>query len=133
MILILTGPAFLTASSSPLASWGPLKLTPFGVSHINFITEMFFYIHGQVIRRTGVELLSPRGGPEGQFCKHDGQSKENEPKEQGYENLWSFTHLSSAISRREAAMFVFRVLDNFCYTLIDLLACVPYSSMHVLQ
>ena len=97
------------------------------------ITEMFLYIHGQVIIRTGVELLSPRGGPEGKFCKHDGQSKENEPKEQGYENLWSFTHLSSAISRREAAMFVFRVLDNFCYTLIDLLACVPYSSMHVLQ
>ena len=78
---------------------------------------MFLYIHGQVIRRTGVELLSPRGGPEGQFCKHDGQSKENEPKEQGYEYLWSFTYLSSTNSRGEAAMFVFRVLDNFCYAL----------------
>ena len=97
------------------------------------ITEMFLYIHGQVIIRAGVKLLSPGEGPEGMFCKHNGQSKENEPKEQGHENLWSFTHLSSAISRREAAMFVFRVLDNFCYTLIDLLACVPYSSMHVLQ
>ena len=133
MILILTSPAFLTASSSPWATWEALKPTTFGVSHINFITEMFFYIHGQVILRAGVKLLSPGEGPEGKFCKHDGQSKENEPKEQGYENLWSFTHLSSAISRREAAMFVFRVLDNFCYTLIDLLACVPYSSMHVLQ
>ena len=81
------------------------------------ITEMFLYIHGQVIIRTGVELLSPRGGPEGQFCKHDGQSKENKPKEQGYEYLWSLIYLSSTNSRGEAAMFVFRVLDNFCYTL----------------
>ena len=77
------------------------------------ITEMFLYIHGQVIIRAGVKLLSPGEGPEGKFCKHDGQSKENEPKEQGYENLWSFTQLSSSISIREAAMFVLRVLDNF--------------------
>ena len=77
------------------------------------ITEMFLYIHGQVIIRAGVKLLSPGEGPEGEFCKHDGQSMENEPKEQGYENLWSFTQLSSSISIREAAMFVLRVLDNF--------------------
>ena len=74
---------------------------------------MFLYIHGQVIIRAGVKLLSPGEGPEGEFCKHDGQSMENEPKEQGYENLWSFTQLSSSISIREAAMFVLRVLDNF--------------------
>ena len=109
----LTGPAFLTASSSPWATWQTLKPTTFGVSHINFITEMFLYIHGQVIIRAGVKLLSPGEGPEGEFCKHDGQSMENEPKEQGYENLWSFTQLSSSISIREAAMFVLRVLDNF--------------------
>ena len=78
---------------------------------------MFLYIHGQAIIRAGVKLLSPGEGPEGKFCKHDGQSKENEPKEQGYEYLWSFTYLSSTNSRGEAAMFVFRVLDNFCYTL----------------
>ena len=54
------------------------------------ITEMFLYIHGQVIIRTGVELLSPRRGLEGQFFEHIGQSKENKPKEQGFEYQWSF-------------------------------------------
>ena len=90
MILILTGPAFLTASSSPYASWEPLKPTTFGVSHINFITEMFFYLHGQDISRAGVKLLPPGEGPEGEFRKQDGQSMMDEPKEQGKENLWSF-------------------------------------------
>ena len=98
---------------------------------INFYYEHVpLYPHGQVIIRTGVELLSPRGGPEGQFFKHDGQSKENKPKEQGCEHLWSLNFLSSAISRGEAAMFVLRVLDNFCYALnwsIGLRALFKYA------
>ena len=109
----LTGPAFLTASSSPWATWQTLKPTTFGVSHINFITEMFFYLHGQDISRAGVKLLPPGEGPEGEFRKQDGQSMMDEPKEQGKENLWSFNLLSTSISIREAAMFVLRVLDNF--------------------
>ena len=56
-----------TASSSPWASWEPLKLTTFGVFHINFITKMFFYLHGQDISRAGVKLLPPGEGPEGEF------------------------------------------------------------------
>ena len=58
---------------------------------INFYYEHVpLYPHGQVIIRTGVELLSPRRGPEGQFFEHIGQSKENQPKEQGFEYEWSF-------------------------------------------
>ena len=134
MILTLTGPAFLTASSSPLASWGPLKLTPFGVSHINFITEMFLYLHGQDISRAGVKLLPPGEGPEGEFRKQDGQSMMNEPKEQGEENMWSFYFCYHfGLNWRSSNVLSYVYWTNFCYTLFDLLACVPYYSMHVLK
>ena len=96
------------------------------------ITEMFLYIHGQVIRRTGVELLSPRGGPEGQFCKHDGQSKENKPKEQGYEYLWSLIYLLLQTQGEKQQCLSFVYWTIFATLSFDLLACVPYSSMHVL-
>ena len=87
----LTGPALpysLLESSDIMADSETNNIR--SIPLLTSITEMFLYIHGQVIRRTGVELLSPRGGPEGQFCKHDGQSKENKPKEQGFEYQWSF-------------------------------------------
>ena len=96
------------------------------------ITEMFLYIHGQVIIRTGVELLSPRGGPEGQFCKHDDQSKENKPKEQGSEYLWSLIYLLLQTQGEKQQCLSFVYWTIFATLSIDLLACVPYSSMHVL-
>ena len=135
MILILTGPAFLTASSSPWASWEPLKLTTFGVFHINFITKMFFYLHGQDISRAGVKLLPPGEGPEGEFRKQDGQSMMDEPKEQGKENLWSFNLLSISISIREAAMFCLTCIGQIFATLslIYWPACLIIVCMYLIN
>ena len=58
----------------------------------------------------------------------------NEPKEQGEENVWSFLicyHFG--LNWRSSNVLSYVYWTNFCYTLIDLLACVPYYSMHVLN
>ena len=58
----------------------------------------------------------------------------NEPKEQGEENMWSFlTCYHFGLNWRSSYVLSYVYWTNVCYTLIDLLACVPYYSMHVLN
>ena len=58
----------------------------------------------------------------------------NEPKEQGEENMWSFlTCYHFGLNWRSSHVLTYVYWTNFGYTLIDLLACVPYYSMHVLN
>ena len=58
----------------------------------------------------------------------------NEPKEQGEENMWSFYFCYHfGLNWRSSNVLSYVYWTNFCYTLFDLLACVPYYSMHVLN
>ena len=58
----------------------------------------------------------------------------NEPKEQGEENMWSFYFCYHfGLNWRSSNVLSYVYWTSFCYTLIDLLACVPYYSMHVLN
>ena len=58
----------------------------------------------------------------------------NEPKEQGEENMWSFYFCYHfGLNWRSSNVLSYVYWTNVCYTLIDLLACVPYYSMHVLN
>ena len=129
----LTGPALPYSLLESLDNMADSEINNIrSIPLLTSITEMFLYIHGQVIIRTGVELLSPRGGPEGQFCKHDGQSKENKPKEQGCEHLRSLIYLLLQTQGEKQQCLSFVYWTIFATLSIDLLACVPYSSMHVL-
>ena len=51
---------------------------------------------------------------EGQFAKQRGQSKENQPKEQGFECNWSLTNFRLQ-SQREKQRYCFCVFNNLCY------------------
>ena len=97
---------------------------------------MFLYIHGQVIIRAGVKLLSP-GAPEKDLKASSASMMakawrtSQRSKAMRICGVLPNYPLQSQSEKQQCLSYVYWTI--FCYTLIDLLACVPYYSMHVLN
>ena len=99
------------------SSWATLKQHP-----LEYLTSNFYYekvplfFPGQVIMRTGVEMMTTPKRTEGQFKLQSGQSNENQSMEQGFGCMWSLT-IYHLLSQREKQQYVL-VYCTFLATLL---------------